>query len=274
MLTALESIRTPLLVSAWGSNETGSSGAEILLLKSHCVTKSNPQDQLWSAVVCGETGATVAAVSALVADYDDERARVWGAINNYSLDMLAAADYAGAISLTNNLALPRNGVVLKHVRAPATADIPTKAERIGALNAGWCPAKIVDGEQVVTRYIMSRFDLGVVDANAIDVLDYTATRFAARFALLGPVNVVPDGEVVRGDDKITLDGIQDLVEDELIHIENEDGFFYDVAGNLNEIVTTYEGGGEVKVRIPASCLKVTPGLHNVMVEGNHQVDNA
>jgi phage tail sheath gpL-like len=274
IFTALASVRTPLLVSEWDSSPNAGAGAEVLAIKNHCVTKSNPQDQLWSAMVCAETGADTGAIALLVDDYDDERARVIAGINNYSLPMLIAADYAGAISLTNNLVLPRNGVVLKHTRVPAAADVMSKAERIAALNAGWCPLKEVDGQMVVTRYIMSRYDLGVVDANAIDVLDYTATRFAARFAALGPLVVVPEGEDFRGEDAITLDGVQAIVEDELVHIEEEDGFYYDVKSNLNQITTTYDSGGQVTVKIPASCLKVMPGLHNVLIEGNHKVDNA
>jgi len=268
IFAALASVKTPLLVSEWDS------ATEVALIATDVVTKSNPQDQLWSAMVTAESGANASAVSSAVNLYDDERARVIGGINNYSLSMLIAADYAAAISLTNNLALPRNGVVLKHVRVPASGDVTTKAERIAALNAGWCPLKEVDGQMVVTRYIMSRFDLGVVDANAIDILDYTATRFSNRFASLGPLNVVPVGEDIRGEDVITLDGISSIVEDELVHIEEEDGFFYDVKANLGQIVVTYDGGGQVTVSIPASCLKVTPGLHNVLIEGNHKVDNA
>jgi phage tail sheath gpL-like len=268
IFTALANVRTPLLVSEWDS------AAEVLLIKNHCVTKSNPQDQLWSNMVNAETGATTSAITTLVDAYDDERARTIGGINNRSLSMLIAADYAAAISSSNDLPLPVNGVPLKHVRVPADADIMGKAERIAALNGGWCPIKEVDGQMVVTRYIISRYDLGVVDAGAIDVLDYLATRFAATFAALGPVKVIPVGSEGGGENTITLDGIQSLVEADLIHVQEEDGFLYDVKPNLAQIATTYEGGGLVRVQIPDSCLKVTPGLHNTIIEGTHRVDAA
>lgn len=272
IFVALASVRTPLLVSQFDSTTLGAPA--VLATKNHCVAVSNPQDQLWSNMVNAETGADTGAIGILVDVYDDERARVIGGINNLSLSMLMAADYAGGISLTNDLPLPRKGVVLKHVRVPASADVMSKAERIAALNAGWCPIKKVGDQMVITRYILSRYDLGVVDAGAIDVLDYIATRFLAAFDALGPVKINPGPGEVGGDNVIDLDGIQSIVESELIHVSDEDGFLYDLKPHLATIVTTYEGGGLVKVSIPDSCLKVTPGLQNSIITGNHRVDAA
>jgi phage tail sheath gpL-like len=270
-LTALVSIRTPLLVSQFNDADGSTLALDDLL--DHVVAKSTPQIQLWSALVTAKSESRTNLVT--WADFfDDERSRPIGWDGMKHHPMAAAADYAAAISLTNNLILPRNGVVLKHMRAPAVASRFLKNDRIAALNGGLCPGKVVDEELVITRYVIGRYDLGVVDANSIDVLDYIAVTLAQDFAQLGPINVVPVGKDVKGDDKITLDGIQARVEDVLVRIQDEDGYLYDLEDNLNLIVTTYLGGGGVSVRIPKQCLRVVPGLHNVQVEGNHEVDAA
>ena len=276
-LAAIAGLRTPLLVGMW--NDANGTTGMLDLIRIHCNTKSNPQDQLWSKFVTAKTDTRSNIVSwwATVDTNDTERGHAIGWTGARQWWPMMAADYAAAIASTDNLVLPINGTDLKHCSwfPPAATNRHNRTDRVTMLRGGVCPGRVVDEKVTVTRYIMGRFDLGVVDGNAVDVLDYLAVDLAATFANLGPQNIVPAGSVAYGDDKITLDQLQGMVVDRLYYMEREKGYLYDLTeANVKLITTTYLGGGAVKVKIPKQCLQVVPGLHNIEVEGNHQVDAA
>jgi len=276
-LALIDTVRTPLIVSQW--NIDGADKPADLLLQ-HLITKNDKAVMLFSsgfmAKIATHTNLAIWAAAIDTADAQDLRLIGWNGSHNAPAAMAAA--YAAEVAAEPDLNTDRNGVVMKTMIAPSSADAFTTTEEEICLEGGVAAGLATDGGKVaISRYLTARIDLtddGAMSGCSMDVMYQVMLWCAEETTPLTPTNVVPDGYEAYGPNSITAEGIRAGFMAGLLKAEQAPyGWLYAVAENEGDMdVPTVTGDGKVTSFIPATLLRRVPAFLQNRAEFQHEVD--
>ena len=209
------------------------------------------------------------AVAAVAALDTNDCERVSLAVAPYSIvegsgtwDGEIAARYAAMRATERHLGRSFDGLPFSGIATSLAADVFTRAELTTLLNGGCSPLNTPPmGDTVeITRDVSCRIDLGMLDTQAMDSLDYIREDMQAALVAQRRMSIVADDADLPPVDFITQPKVVKALLRSRADLLAKAGYMTNVATNWPN-VTTNLSGSTLQIALPIDLI---PALHNIM----------
>jgi phage tail sheath gpL-like len=238
-------------------------------LRAHLITKANATNMIPTSLRMAWKTTTTLSIAAVAALDTNDCERVSLVVPPYSAtgdsgtwEGEIAARYAAMRASERHFGRPFDGLAFSGVAVPAAADNWTRAEQKTLLEGGCTPLAVppMGDTMRMVRDVACRMDFGVLDTNAMDVLDYIRLDFQQALAAQSRMMIVDDDADMPLVEFCTQPKQVKALLRSRADLLAKEGYMTNVATNWAN-VTTNLSGSTLQIAIPVDLI---PALHNIM----------
>ncbi|MEE9367148.1 MAG: hypothetical protein V3W44_10700 [Dehalococcoidales bacterium] len=239
------------------------------IFRDHVISQGAADNMIPATLRMGYKTIPATAVAAVAALDTNDCERVSLAVSPYSItggsgtwDGEVAARYAAMRATEPHLGRSFDGLPFSDIATSEPGDVFTRAELTTLLNGGCSPLNtppMGDTVQMV-RDVSCRIDLGMLDTQAMDSLDYIREDFQATLTAQRRMSIVADDADLPPVDFITQPKVVKGLLRSRSDLLAKAGYMTNVAANWPS-VTTNLSGSTLQIALPIDLI---PALHSIM----------
>jgi phage tail sheath gpL-like len=248
--------------------ENGNAAAQVFdtvvpnAFRGHIITKANATNQVPTSLRMAWKTTTTLALAAVAALDTNDSERLSLVVPPYTAvansgsgtwEGEIAARYAGMRASQRHVGRIFNGLKFPKVGTPNPADNWTAAEQKTLLEGGCTPLAVPNfgSDMQMVRDVACRTDLGVLDTNAMDVLDYVRLDFGQALAANPRQSIVGDDEEMPLVEFITQPKVVKALLRSRADALAKEGYLQNVAANWVNVSVNLSGS-TLQMSIPVS----------------------
>jgi phage tail sheath gpL-like len=237
--------------------------------RAHLITKANATNMIPTSLRMAWKAAAATAITAVGVLDTNDCERVSLVVPPYSAtgdsgtwEGAIAARYAAMRASERHYGRSFNGLAMSGVAVPAAADNWTRAEQKTLLEGGCTPLAVppMGDTMRMVRDVACRMDFGVLDTNAMDVLDYIRSDFQAALTANPRQSIVGDDEDLPLVEFMTQPKVVKGLLRSRCDLLAKAGYMQNVATNWPNVNVELVGS-TLSLSVPVDLI---PALHNIM----------